>query len=237
MRMAAPVALFLTLLVTFAGVARADSIASELPIGSTYEDFVRVSRTRVPLPAGKWVVTALKEARNHNNNVTADVTLANFVNGRLMAYVAIRTNLDPERNGWVPSDFCPGKNAYFTQTDAAYQRQQACWGINHTIMNATSSFEPTYGKSIRQTLADRNLTMPRVMISAKFRAANEAFFLNYEILLNPEYFGFSAAGETSWANSPWHKDLVARDGRRQQFLEQVKAQYSAFLPVLAGQFR
>lgn len=217
--------------------AFADSIASEMPIGATYEGSVKVSRTQIPLPPGKWTVTALNESSNNQFNTTTTVSMLNIVNGRLQGYISVSTNVDLGRNGWQTHSFCFRKDIYFLQFDSAYQREQACWGINHHIFSPTSNHSPTYGKNVQQTLAEKGIDMPKVMINTLFRLANEHTYLNYEVLLNPEFYGFSSAGESNWASSPWHKDLIAKDPKRQQFLEQVKEQYQSFYPMLKSQFR
>lgn len=218
------------------GSALADSIATELPINSTYEGAVKVSRTQVPLPPGKWTVTALNESKNNNFDVNAVVTLANIVNGRLLGFVSVSTNVDISRNGWVNHDFCFRKDVYFLKFDAGYQREQACWGINHFIFNPTSNYTPTHGKSIQKTLSEKGVEMPKLMISILFRVANSSSYITYEIFLNSEFYGFSSAGESNWASSPWHKDLISKDLKRQQFLEQVKEQYQGMYPILRNQF-
>ncbi|MBK3799698.1 hypothetical protein GAY33_10720 [Azospirillum brasilense] len=221
----------------FGGKAAADSIASQFPVGATFEGAVQVSRTQVPLPPGKWTVTALDETRNNNNNVNATLTLTNIISSKFLGHLSISTNVDINRGGWVLNQFCGRRDVYFMQFDAMYQKEQACWGINHLIMDPTSTYKPAYGKNIRQVLADQSIDMPRVMITTLFRLANESSYLTYEIVLNTEYFGFSAAGESNWASSSWHKDLIAKDPKRQQFLEQIKAQHAAFYPILKAQFR
>ncbi|WP_143272021.1 hypothetical protein [Azospirillum brasilense] len=235
MRLSAAIVAFLAFITIH--TARADSIASQLPIGSSYEGTIQVSRTKVPLPSGKWTVTALNESRNNQNNVIAFLTMANITNGKFLGHVSIGTNVDLGAGGWEFSRFCSRKDVYFIQTDAHYQREQACWGINHIIMEATSNYQPTHGKNIRQTLSELGIIIPKVMINTTFRFANDHSFITYEILLNPEYFGFSLEGESTWANSPWHKDLIMRTPERQKFLEQVKEQHAAFYPMLKNQFR
>ncbi|WP_143272975.1 hypothetical protein [Azospirillum palustre] len=227
----------LVALVGSSAPAFADSIASEMPIGATYEGSVKVSRTQVPLPPGKWTVTALNESNNNQFNVNATVTMTNIVNGRLLGYISVSTNVDLGRNGWQSHKFCSRKDIYFLQFDSDYQREQACWGINHFIVSPTGTYTPTYGKNIQQALAEKGIDMPKVMIDTLFRVANEHSYINYEILLNAEFYGFSSAGESNWASSPWHKDLIAKDPKRRQFLEQVKEQYQGFYPILKSQFR
>lgn len=217
--------------------AFADSIASELPIGATYEGSLRVSRTQVPLPPGKWTVTALDETKNNLFNVNAIVTLANIVNGRFLGFISVSTNVDTGQSGWQTNDFCFRKDIYFLHFDSGYQREQACWGINHYIFTPTSTYAPAYGKNIQQTLAEKGIEMPKVMIKALFRLANAVAFINYEILLNPEFYGFSSAEESNWSSSPWHKDLIIKDPKRQQFLNQIIEQYQVFYPILKSQFR
>ena len=78
--------------------------------------------------------------------------------------------------------------------------------------------------------------MPRTMISTIFHLANDHSFITYEILTNPEYYGFPQSLDTNWNNSLWHKDLIGKDPKRQQFLEQIKAQHSTIYSTLKAQF-
>lgn len=221
----------------FNTAARADSIATAFPLGSVQQGTVSFPYVHVPLPPGQWAVTALNETRNNLNNVTASITMASIVNGRFRGMVAISTNIDPNANGWQLSKFCARKDLYFMQSDTNFQKEQSCWGINHHIVAATSSYRPTYGKNIRQVLAEHGIDMPSVMINTTFHFASESAFLTYEIALNPVAFGLPADQRTSWADSPWHRDLIARDTQRQAFLDQVKARYAPLYPTLAAQFR
>ncbi|MDQ2102123.1 hypothetical protein [Azospirillum isscasi] len=134
--------------------ARADSVASQLPTGSSYDGTIQVSRTKVPLPLGKWTVTALNESRNNRNNITAFLTTANITNGKFLGHVSIGTNVDLGAGGREFSRFCSRKDVHFIQADAHYQREQARRGINHIIMEATSNYQPTHGKNIRQTISE-----------------------------------------------------------------------------------
>lgn len=235
----AATALFLagSIIATTAGPARADSVASRFPIGAVFQGSIDLPYARVPLPVGEWTVTALNETRNSQNATIASLTLVNIVYGKLVGHIAIDTNVDPGQGGWDPYRYCARKDLFFLQTDANYAKDQACWGINHVVMDATSGYRPTYGLNIRQALAERDIAMPRLVIDTTFRFANDTAFLTYEILLNVAAFGFPTERETTWANSPWHRDLVSRDPKRLGFLDEVKARHAAFYPALRSQFR
>lgn len=230
-------ALILALLAAFTTRAKADSIAADLPIGTVYESSILVARTKVPLPPGKWTLVSLNEANNNDRHLIAHVALLNVVDGKMQGYITISTNVEFSKNGgWQPIEFCSRKNLYFLNVEANYPNEQSCWGINHVLREPTSSYAPKYGKNVWQVLSEQGLTMPRLLIDTVFRFANRPSFITYEIYLNPEFYGFPVSGETSWASSPWHKDMVARDPKRQQFLDRIRTQYAAFVPVLRSQF-
>ncbi|NYZ13454.1 hypothetical protein HL658_12915 [Azospirillum sp. RWY-5-1] len=224
-------------LVALSAPVRADSIASNFPIGASFEGTVRVARTQIPLPLGKWEVTALNEEKNNNGDTIATLTLANFVAGRFFGFISIRTNVDVARGGWVLSAFCDRKDIYYILKDANYQHEQACWGINHFVNNPTSTYKPLYGKNIRMVLADKGMDMPRVTIVTTLNLAKSSSFIFYEIVLNPEYFGFSADNEGNWESSTWHKDLIHKDPRKHQFLDQIRSRYEPLYAQLKQQYR
>ncbi|PWC52313.1 hypothetical protein [Azospirillum sp. TSO22-1] len=218
------------------GGAWADSIRGLLPVGAVHEGQVPLGRATVPLPPGKWTVTAFKETRSDHNNVISEVTLSSIQNGRYQGFVSIRTNQDPARNGWQPYAFCSRKDVYFIQLDANYKHEEACWGINHQRMEETSKYRPDEGRNSRQVVADAGLAMPKTMIATHMRVASSGWFVTYDIFLNPTYFGFGDEG-ANWASNPWHKDLIARDPRKVNFMEQLRSRHAPIYAALRSTFQ
>lgn len=202
--------------------ALADSVIEPLKLESVHTGSIRVGRAHVPLPEGEWIITALNEFKNNSNSILATVTLASFAGDRLSGYITIDLNADMSSSGWTPHQFCRRTDVYFIQKDADYGNEQACWGINHYIFDKTSTYKPTQGKSIQAYLAARGQTMPGTMIYALYRLADRSNFLTYVVHVNPSLSGF--ADETGkWADSSWHKDLVAASPQKVAYLDAFKA--------------
>lgn len=214
----------------------ADSLASQFPLGASFEGTVRVARADVPLPPGRWSVTAYDEQRNNIGATIGYLTLGNIVGNKFYGYVTIDTNVDMGRSGWTSSDMCSRKDLYFLKSDADYPMEQACWGVNHMAMKKTSTYNPMIGKSIGKHLGDINQEIPSVMIYSFYRFANENKFISYSILYNPEIYGISTP-RTEWADSPWHRDVVQSDAQRKAFLEKVKKENEKYYYDLKPQFR
>lgn len=202
--------------------ALADSIIDQIKIDSQHTGTIRLGRALVPLPEGEWIVNSLREVKNDKGTTTATVTLASFTGERLSGYIVLDVNADLSSSGWVPHQFCRRTDVYFVQKDADHGNEQACWGINHFVFDKTSTYKPMQGKNIQAYLAGRGQQIPGTMVGAVYRFADRSNFLTYQLHVNPVLHGFpDESGK--WADSPWHKDLVAAAPKRVEFLEAFKA--------------
>src|SRR3954466_8063249 len=135
----------------------------------------------VPLPPGSWTVVNVNEKPNNQFNTIAATDLIKFADGKVVGSLNINTNLDLGRSGWQISDQCSKKHFWFIQSDANYENDQRCWGVNYAAFSKTSSYKPTRGVNLQQWLISHNATIPGVGVYSFFRFANQGKFLNYRI--------------------------------------------------------
>lgn len=225
-----------TLLLGLAGTgavgAVAGTLADEVKVDGTHSGSIRLGRVTLPLPAGDWVVTAVDEYKNKQNSLLAQVELASFVDGKTLAgYIIVNLNEDISGSGWDVNKFCSRTDVYHLMRGPDVPTDQTCWGVNHYVFEKTSTYKPVQGSNIQTAVARRGQTMPGTMVTSLFRFANRNNFLTYQVFTNPTLAGF-ADESGKWADSSWHKDLVANDPKKVAFLEQTKAQSAALFDTM-----
>jgi hypothetical protein len=232
MRAVLGVTLALGLVGTGAVGAVAGSLADEIKVESIHSGVIRLGRVNLPLPDGEWVVTAVDEYKNKQNSLLAQVEMASFVNGKtLSGYIVVNVNEDISGSGWDVHKFCSRTDVYYLMRGPDVPNDQTCWGVNHYVFEKTSTYKPAQGSNIQAYVARRGQVMPGTLINTLFRFANRNNFLTYQLYANPTLAGFTDESG-KWADSSWHKDLVAADPKKVEFLERVKAQSAQLFDVM-----
>ncbi|HYD67627.1 hypothetical protein [Azospirillum sp.] len=203
-------------------VAQADSAILKYKEGLAYRGHIELPRFTIPLPPGVWQLSAANEKRNNNNDNILSLTLAKTESGILSSWLVIDTNVDPASWGWVLPQWCSRKDVYYSVLEAYYKHEQDCRWLNHIVWEQTDSYTPSVGKNIRNFARANNIKFPRLGISEWIYLANERSFLTVNLITNPESLGFSVDSETTWASSPWHKDLVLQDPKRLAVMNTLK---------------
>jgi len=177
---------------------------SSLP---AFESEVVVGGRKVPLPEGRWLELArFKDSRS----VREVALLGRAESSRLVEMVAIEASNAtsyPRFPGCDRTDYL-AVDVSSNEPSAA----QRCWWVNHAVGLWR---DQTAFRVARD--ASRSLVMPDAMISVSFHEAGPKGAITVHYYFDPTQRGIDTP-LTSWSDSPWHRDRVAADPARKDYI-------------------
>lgn len=202
--------------------------------GSVVSGSIQVGRVTAPLPTGNWEVIGVGSERNNQNSVLEGVTLAEFRGNQLARAITIVANRDLSPSGWVLFSDCSRTDVHHVSKYSMFQNSQDCYLVNHYIMtrgnNASQHAAQAYDEVVR-----RVGRQPPTMIGVTWRKADLSKFVNYTYFVNPEVDGFPPATQ-DWRANDWHRDRIAGDRARQQYVADLVALGDRFRSNVAAGF-
>ena len=189
------------------------------PLGKEFEDTIPVGGQSVPLPPGKWTGLAFFRAAP-NSSQGDSVVLGRFEKGKLVGMVAANAQKFPA--GVAPGvpvyRPCERKDYLFVdrQINDAFGEQR-CWWINHAtgLWDGEPIFKAAKG------VAEQHGAVPNVFVNVAFRRADRQGFVTAFYLHDPGESGISST-IGAWRSSEWHRDRVAQDPRRVEYVKELK---------------
>ena len=193
---------------------------SSSPVGKIVEDLTTIAGQQVPLPAGKWLGLAyFKGAPNTTSGDSA--VFGKVEKGRIVEMVAINAFKHANQKNGFPSFRACDRTDYVhinrDRNDAF--GPQRCWWVNHAtqIWDSQPIFQAAKG-----VIEQRNLVAPAVLMNVGYRRANENGFVTAFYYFSPEEAGIQTPA-TTWSNSEWHKDRIANDPKRTEYIKELLA--------------
>jgi len=207
----------------------------DAPLGTQFNGLVAIAGRQIPLPAGNWVLYGVDNAASGTSSTGRirlfDAILIQLKDGRLDRWIYFRTNLEASSaGGWQRvREICDRNDIHFSYSDKNFNsRETECWGVNHLVNtlgnNAAKIHKDFFEKSV-------NLQRPHTSLVSMFYLTLNANFITIYYHTNPEARGFERV-PSDWRGNQWHKDAIAGDAERSEFVASVRSEGEALWPLL-----
>lgn len=186
-------------------------------MGREFRDQVTLGGTRIPLPDGNWSVVAFFRGSTPTDGDS--VVLARIEQNRLQGVIAAKAGELQGNQLPTPFPSCERQDYVYRETKADESGGvQRCWWINHStgIWQSDSLL-----RAAAAELGKRGITPPTVMLNVGFRRADKSSQVTAFYYFDPTEKGISSQ-PLLWKSSEWHKDRIASDPRRVEYVDQLK---------------
>jgi len=195
---------------------------------------VRIGNFTVPLPPGEFSLVHESVSSAHGNRRVpiARAVYGQMRNGRIAALVVLSSNTEAVEGSWSRDPgICDRKDAYFSQSDDAYNNRSADCRYVGFITTAAAKNQSDHMASARDW-ARRN-GASGALVGDVSSVARGKFFIAAAYYFNPDLAGIAPTGKkVSKSNSPWALDEYREDPQKIEFYEKVKQFGNATLPNL-----
>lgn len=193
----------------------------------------------IPLPSGPFERIASVQGPL-GSTVQHSAAFAQFRPGMLAALVIINVSPRAEKTGAGLRAYasCNRRDFHYLTTVANEDfGAQECRYVNHVWPTAWSSNEAgELFRSIVTALTTRQVPVPNAMLTSSFHFANQNEVTRVFYYFNPEVRGIQSARTTGWAESDWHKNYLARDARRIDYVGELEKWTNDWLPFVRTAF-
>lgn len=202
-------------------------------MGRTVQGSVAVSGQVIPLAEGEW--TVLAHFRGAAGSLRGDaVVLGRLQQSKLLGLVAINAFRDGAGagQGFPTLPACSRTDLLdrdVIRNDA--QGEQRCWWINHAL---SIWDEQAIFRAARGDLEQRGVATPTVLLNVGFRRANADGFATTHYYFDPASAQLHG-GAVSWSASEWHKDRMASDPRRAEYVSGLRQWALGWAPIYFAQ--
>lgn len=186
--------------------------AQELKLGTNYQDSVQLSKTMggivLPLPAGPWRLTDLKQSRiagpGYNLPVESGVLVPPTLDAKVKQIKSLITywqaSADSEHAGWTDHPVCNDPASYhiFQSDENRRRKKLRCWAIK------------------LQSVA-QSAQVPEFLISVTYFWAEQSKAMHVTYYFNPRTAGFAPVTQQGW-----NKDRIASDPKKVKYVEDLK---------------
>lgn len=207
------------------------STATVVPEGSSLmgrevRDQISLGGVRIPLPDGNWIVVAFFRGSSSAEGDRA--VLARVSQNRLQGVIAAR-------GGYVPGGQTPTPFTGCQRQDYVHRQSKVddgnglerCWWINHAT--GVWQADPLM-RAASAELFKRGITPPTVMLNVGFRRATADSHATAFYYFDPIDDGISSQ-PLLWQASEWHKDRIASDSRRVEYVQKLKQWGADWAPI------
>lgn len=206
--------LLAVILLVAAGLAQ----AQEPKTGTDYHDTVRLSPGLggivLPLPAGSWRLTDLRESHvsgvGYNIPVRSGVLVASDLDQKTNQIKSLisywHTSISSEHAGWEELSVCndPDQYSVFKSDQNRPRKQIRCWGIKLQPVKASR-------------------LVPEFLIGVTYFWSQDTKALHVTYFFNPQAAGFAPVTQQDWS-----KDRIAADPQKAKYVEGLKAWATAW---------
>jgi hypothetical protein len=231
-----PAAIFVACALTGFTDVRADDVA--VRPGTIFRDSIVVgqgqARLSIPLPAGDWLVFRAEEQEMRMLNATsqhmAPIRLDYVLMHRVGNQVAMGIRIEASKNVLPGSITSLSVDNPCKRTDTLYRNPYDSGGtvVNCLLVNHVVRFLTGTGNAeSRSWMIKEGLEIPNTVLQSTIAQNLPNRFLTLTITVNPALQGLDSS-ETVWANSPFHRDRIAKDGERDRYVRDFVAWSEAF---------
>jgi uncharacterized membrane protein len=212
-------------LAAWAGLLGATAAQAQGPLvaGTAFEHVLQVDGKQVLLPEGSWVVAADAAADWTDPTVGSfgylrTLLLFRVADGRVDTVLEINTNVLPTTDGWGMAAACGRTDLILAVIRYRAGWDGSCYFVTHTVLadKPTPAWRSASEFAVRQAWS-----MPRIWLTAGFRAADRSDVLDIRYHFNPEARGFAFEPERNWGDSQWMANKLDNDPRRRDFARAV----------------
>ncbi len=230
----APMLRLFLALALLAGVAGTAAAQGPLRVGSVVERTLAIDGKRVALPIGAWTVAADGASEWNDPGIGAygylrSVILFRIVDGRLDTVLEINANVLPTMDGWGMTAACSRNDLVLAVVRYRAGWDGSCYFVTHTMMNRDTT--PTWRKA-RDFAGQNRLVVPRIMLTAGFRAANRTDVLDIRYHFSGETRGIGSETADRWKDSAWMAHKLDQDPARQAVARTVSNWAVAYSSVV-----
>ena len=194
---------------------------TSLSAGTTNENVARIGNKQLPLPGGKWELV-LSETDRRGSMQAGNAFLVRKENGRLVAYLFVRTNLEAgSGNGRKRPGWCDRSNVHHNGSDNYYNKEDAdCWIVNHRIFTNKVLRVDFYNRM--KDYLRKHGAMSTLVGNMHWQNDSFDFILVFHFF-DPAAYGFPPERGKRWVESKWHVNAVGDGTPRRRFVDAVKA--------------
>ncbi len=210
-----------------ATVASVTEEVGSLPdMDRSYRDTITMLGHTIALPAGDWVVIERDRKAYRAGPPTGGVVLMRREGSTLTGLIEIQGNKVARTGVTNPvNPFCTMTAVIWRDVQAATAGgQQDCAMITFarpaTWQNDSA---PEALRAVAKGLVRYGVTPPPVLVTVGFYVANPTHSLSVVVWLNPDTSGIAQDRSTERSQSDWAPANLARDPRKQAYIDQVKA--------------
>jgi len=161
-------------LLVFLGVAGPTLAQGPLRAGTVIEQTLRIDGKSLSLPIGAWTVAADGASDWNDPDIGAygylrSVILLRIIDGRIDTVLEINANVLPTIDGWGMAAACSRQDLVLSVVRYRAGWDGSCYFVTHTMLWGDST---SIWRKARDFAAGNRLTIPRMALTAGFRAAN-----------------------------------------------------------------
>ncbi len=204
--------------------------------GETVSGSLDLTRTRLPLPEGQWIVIGRRTFYNDIYRINAELllirTAANeFGQTEISDMLSLSTNLQRGVGGF--QNLCtPEITGRYLHAviDSDRVLRQDCWVIEHMEMSFTEEQirENRDLAEARDYVRDNRILVPINMVYAKHRLSDAENYLTVWRFSNPDLAGITQTHYGDYQRSDWHKANIGRFPDKLAYVEQLKRSASSW---------
>jgi hypothetical protein len=193
----------------------------------------------IPLPTGPFErIAAGRDTLGGTRQYSA--AFVQFSGKTLAALVVVNVTPRTEKIGTGLRSHapCARRDFHFVEVTANEDfGRQECRYINHIWPNPwEGSDSSALFRSIATGLKARDSQVPNALLQSTFHFADKDGLLRVFYYFNPEIKGIASARTASWQESDWHKDYLARDARRIDYLGDLQKWSNDWAPYIRSAF-
>ncbi len=222
-----------------ATVAAVTAEVGSLPdMDRTYRVTLPMLDRAVALPAGDWVVIERDRRAYRAGPPTGGVVLMRREGATLTGLIEIQGNRLARVGATNPvNPFCTTTDVIWHDVQAATAGGQQDCAIITFARPATwqNGSAPGVLRAVGKGFAAYGVTPPSVLVTVGFYVANPGHSLSEVVWLNPDTNGIAADRSTERSQSDWAPANLARDPRKQAYIDRVKAWSARWRAVLRAE--
>ncbi len=203
--------------------------------GTEIENAASIGNKQLPLPAGKWELV-MSEADRRGAAKAGSGFLVRKTNGRLAAYLFVRTSLETgSGNGWKRPGWCGRSNVHHNGSDTYYNKEDAdCWMLIQRVFTNKMLRVDFYNR-MKDYLREHEATS--TLVGNMFWRNDSHDYMLVSHFVDPVAYGFPPERGKRWVESKWHVRAVGEDTPRRRFVDAVKAHGERYRDAVRDGFR
>ena len=203
--------------------------------GTEIERVASIGNKQLPLPDGRWEVV-MSEADRRGSVKTGNAFLVRKADGKLAAYLFVRTNLEiGSGTGWNRPPWCDRNNVHHNGSDNYYNKDDAdCWMLIHRIFTNKMLRVDFYNR-MKEHLRKHKATS--TLVGNMYWRNDSTDFLLVSHFVDPAGFGFPEERGRRWTESRWHMTAVGAGTPRREFVDAVKYYGERYRDAVRNGFR